>query len=409
MLHGVVTQAAVVTDEGQAEQLVLSKEDRSTLVSVPATGRARSVSLTGLGDYRVIATPGRDNDVELTGLPLQPVEDTVAQLVVVEVVVFVVVVIAGGIASALLVRLTLRPLNRVASAALAVSDLPLASGAVKLPERDRTTYPGTEVGQVSVAFAHMLDHVETALRARNQTEERLRRFIADASHELRTPLATIRSHAEYARRSDFDLPQPVEHALDRVESESIRMGLLVDDLLLLAQLDAGRPMSREPVDVTRLVIDAMSDARTAAPDHRWRLDLPEDVVETLGDEHRLHQVLTNLLANARTHTPPGTTVAVRVRRDAQAVTIDVSDDGPGIPEHLVPLLFERFTRADTARSRQTGNTGLGLAIAFGIVSAHGGTLRVESRPGATRFRIQLPAITPTSFVEPGAAATRRGP
>ena len=390
LAHGAVTQAAVVLDDGRNRTLTLSAQDQATLANVPTTRTPRTVRLRLLGAYRVVAAPGRDNDVQLTGLPLRPVEDTVTRLLAIEIGLFAAIVVVGAAASAFLVRWTLRPLNRVAAAALGVSELPLASGNVDLPERDLTLDPGTEVGQVSIAFDHMLDHVETALRARNATEERLRLFIADASHELRTPLATIRSHAEYARRSPYDLPAPIEHALERVESESIRMGVLVDDLLLLARLDAGRPLAREPVDITRLVIDAMSDARTAGPGHRWRLDLPEDPVETLGDEHRLQQVLTNLLANARTHTPPGTTVTVRLRREGGLVGIDVSDDGPGIPAPLLPSVFERFTRADNARSRRTGNTGLGLAIVFGIVQAHAGTLTVQSRPGDTTFHIRLP-------------------
>ena len=391
LLNGVPTEAAVVLDNGRAQTLRLSPSDREALAAVPPTGRARTVQLDELGDYRVVAQPGRDNDVQLTGLPLKPVEDTVTRLLVVEGAVFLVVVLCGAAASAGFVRWTLRPLNRVAAAALDVSELPLATGEVDLPERDLTMDPGTEVGQVSAAFTHMLDHVETALRARNATEERLRLFIADASHELRTPLATIRSHAEYARRTDEELPEPIRHALDRVESESIRMGGLVDDLLLLARLDAGRPIARETVDITRLVLDAASDARAAGPDHRWRLELPEEIIEAPGDDHRLHQVMTNLLANARIHTPAGTTVTVKLSRDLGQLVVDVSDDGPGIPEALLPNLFERFTRADTARSRGTGNTGLGLAIAYGIVAAHGGTLTAESRPGRTTFQIRLPA------------------
>jgi two-component system OmpR family sensor kinase len=395
LVNGATTEAAVVLDNGRAQTLRLSPSDQEMLAAVPPTGQARTVHLDDLGDYRVVAEKGHDNDVQLTGLPLKPVEDTVTRLLVVEGAVFLVVVLCGAAASAGLVRWTLRPLNRVAAAALDVSELPLATGQVDLPERDLTMDPGTEVGQVSVAFAHMLDHVETALRARNATEERLRLFIADASHELRTPLATIRSHAEYARRTGEELPVPIKHALDRVESEAIRMGGLVDDLLLLAQLDAGRPIARESVDITRLVLDAASDARAAGPSHRWQLDLPEEIIEAPGDDHRLHQVMTNLLANARIHTPAGTTVTVKLYRDLGQVVVDVSDDGPGIPDALLPNLFERFTRADSARTRGTGNTGLGLAIAFGIVAAHGGTLTAESRPGRTMFKMRLP-VTPAA-------------
>lgn len=392
LLGGRITEAAVVLEDGTAQTLHFAPGDTAVLNAVPTSGEPRTITLSGLGDYRVVAAPGRDGDVQVTGLPLHPVDATLTRLVAIEAIVFLAVAGGGAGACLLLVRWTLRPLNRVAAKAIDVSDLPLASGEVALPPRDSSPTPGTEVGQVSVAFDHMLDHVETALRERNATEERLRMFIADASHELRTPLATVRSHAEYARRTGGDLPAELRHALDRVESETIRMGALVDDLLLLAQLDAGRPLAHEPVDVTRLVLDAVSDARAAAPGHHWRLDLPTDIVEVPGDAQRLHQVLTNLLANARTHTPAGTTVLVSVYDDQGRSAIDVTDDGPGIPEALQPLLFERFTRADNARSRRTGNTGLGLAIAFGIVAAHGGSLTVDSRPGRTAFRIRLPGF-----------------
>jgi two-component system OmpR family sensor kinase len=392
LLGGRVAQAAVVLDNGEAQTLRLSPGDQSTLAGVPVGAGPRTVDLHDLGDYRVAATAGRDHDVQLTGLPLQPIEDTVTRLLVIEAGLFAVVIIGGAAASAGLVRLTLRPLNQVAADALDVSKLPLASGTFELPSRDTTLDPGTEVGRVSVAFTRMLDHVGTALSARDETEQRLRRFIADASHELRTPLATIRSHAEYARRTGSELPETIRHAVGRVEAEAVRMGVLVDDLLLLAELDAGRPMARDPVDLTRLALDTTSDARRSGPDHQWRLDLPEDVVETMGDAHRLHQVLTNLLANARTHTPAGTTVTVRLRRDHEMVVVEVCDDGPGIPADLVPTLFERFSRGDVARSRTTGNTGLGLAIAFGIVAAHQGSLTVDSHPGSTTFLIRLPTV-----------------
>ncbi len=190
------------------------------------------------------------------------------------------------------------------------------------------------------------------------------------------------------------MPPEVRHALERVQAESVRMGHLVDDLLLLARLDAGRPLRREEVDLTRLALDAAGDARVAGPEHRWRLELPEEPVTISGDADRLHQVLTNLLDNARTHTPGGTTVMVRVGPPAGGgpwVELSVADDGPGIPEELRGEIFERFVRADLGRSRASGGTGLGLAIVRAVASAHGGSAEVESRPGRTVFRILLPA------------------
>jgi two-component system OmpR family sensor kinase len=390
MVRGVATSAAVVLEDGKNRALTLSAHDQSLLAALPTNSSPRTVNLDALGQYRIIAMSGRDGDVQITGLPERPVDETVQRLLAIELAAFAVIVLGGALTSALLVRLTLRPLNRVAEAASSVSQLPLASGIVDLTQRHLSLDPGTEVGKVGVAFDRMLDHVETALQARNATEERLRHFIADASHELRTPLATIRSYTEFARRERASLPPDVAQALDRVESESIRMGTLVDDLLLLARLDAGRPLARETVDVTRLAVDAMSDARAAGSDHRWRLDLPEEPIEVIGDEHRLQQVLTNLLANARIHTPARTTVELRMWREDGVVAIDVCDDGPGIPDALIPELFERFTRADTARTHHSGSTGLGLAIAFGIVQAHSGTLGVQSTPGRTVFQVRIP-------------------
>jgi two-component system OmpR family sensor kinase len=238
----------------------------------------------------------------------------------------------------------------------------------------------------------MLGHVESALARRHASEARLRTFAADASHELRTPLAAIRGYAELARRHPGTLPPEVEHALRRVESESARMSALVEDLLLLARLDAGRPLESAPVDLTRLVIDAASDARVAGPGHRWQLELPDGPVMVLGDEQRLHQVLANLLSNARTHTPPGTTVTVALGSGPSggAAELSVTDDGPGIPAELQPDLFERFVRGDSSRSRAAGSTGLGLAIVAAVVGAHQGTVAVASQPGHTRFVITLP-------------------
>jgi two-component system OmpR family sensor kinase len=287
---------------------------------------------------------------------------------------------------------------------------------VTLPAGVPDTDPRTEVGQVGAAFNRMLLHVERALGRRAASEARLRRFAADASHELRTPLSAIRGYAELALRHHGPVPEDVTHALTRVQSESARMSVLVDDLLLLARLDAGRPLEREPVDLSRLAIDVTSDARVARRDHHWRLDLPSDPILVRGDEHRLHQVLANLMSNAGKHTPEGSTVTVAlhveesggdsapdggmlergVRPAAPRVELSIADDGPGIPPELLPDLFERFTRGDTSRAHDLEaagkSTGLGLAIVDAVVAAHGGSITVTSRPGRTRFAIYLPLL-----------------
>jgi two-component system OmpR family sensor kinase len=218
----------------------------------------------------------------------------------------------------------------------------------------------------------------------------VRQFVADASHELRTPLAAIRGYAELTRRGHETVPPDVAHALVRVESETERMTHLVDDLLLLARLDSGRPLAEEPVDLSRLVVDTVSDARAAGPDHRWLLDVPEEAVTVPGDPARLHQVLANLLANARTHTPPQTKVTASLQVRAGWAVVSVTDDGPGIPEGLQPEVFERFARGDTSRSRAAGSTGLGLSIVAAVVEAHRGHVEVTSRPGMTSFVVRLP-------------------
>jgi len=395
--NGAITLAVVVHDnagEVSLANVALTPADRSVLLHVVPDGQPTTAHLSSLGDYRLQATRGQDEETHITGLPLQDIESTVHRLQAVELVVFAIALLLTGLAGAGWVTLSLRPLRRVTITARQVTSLPLGSGAVDLPHRVPETYPRTEVGQLSAAFNQMLGHVETALEQREGSEARLRRFVADASHELRTPLAGIRSYAELARRSTEAVPDEVSHAMGRVESEAVRMGLLVDDLLLLARLDAGRPLEQEDVDLSRLVIEVTNDARVAGPEHRWSLDLPDEPLVVRGDEHRLHQVVGNLLTNARIHTPAGTSVVVRLSADPQEdhhVLLTVSDDGPGIPAELQSTVFERFVRADDSRSRASGSTGLGLAIAHAVVKAHGGSLTLISDKGGTEFRISLPA------------------
>jgi two-component system, OmpR family, sensor kinase len=369
----------------------LSAGDSALLTTMPANGRPYTRTLAYLGSYRLVAVPGGSHRSYISGLPLSPVDGTLRQVELTEAAVFSAVLLLTGVIGTGWVRLSLRPLRRVAATAAEVTGLPLASGAVELPHRVPVTDQRTEVGQLGTAFNRMLGHVESALARRQASEARLRSFAADASHELRTPLAAIRGYAELARRAGGDLPADVQHALTRVESQAARMSALVEDLLLLARLDAGRPLETGLADLSRLAVEATSDAQAAGPGHRWLLELPGEAVVVPGDEQRLHQVLANLLSNARTHTPPGTKVTVALAPGADGgAWLCVTDDGPGIPGELRASLFERFVRGDTSRSRAAGSTGLGLAIVQAVVVAHGGTVTAASEPGQTRFTITLP-------------------
>lgn len=388
LMNGTVTNAAVVRSAGTLD-VALTAADRKRLAAIPADGRGHSVDLSTLDDYRVLASEGLDGDVLITGLPLEPVEAAVRRLELVAGIVLAAALTAVGVAGAFWVRWSLRPLSRVAATATRVSELPLASGEVALPPRAPESDPRSEVGRVAGAFNRMLGHVEDALTKRHAGEERLRSFAADASHELRTPVASVRGHAELALLHPGPVPPEVTRALERIAAESTRMGAMVDDLLLLARLDAGRPLESRSVDLTRLVLDAVTDARVAGPGHRWSLDLPEDPVTVTGDEHRLQQVVTNLLANARLHTPGGTKVTVTLESDGGRTTVQVHDDGPGIPEDIQPGVFERFTRADRRTKAETGGAGLGLSIVAAVVEAHGGDMAMESRPGSTTFTVRL--------------------
>ncbi|EFE76106.1 HAMP domain-containing histidine kinase [Streptomyces filamentosus] len=428
---GDITASKVVEDSGlraQESAKPLTAEQRSALeAAVPETGEgARSVDLPGLGGYRVEATTTAEGYTVLVGIPSAEVSGALTTLIVVEICVTAAGLIAASIAGTVLVGVALRPLRRVAATATRVSELPLHRGEVALLERvpDAEADPRTEVGQVGAALNRMLGHVGSALAARQESETRVRQFVADASHELRTPLASIRGYAELTRRAGGggagQEPDPVtRHALGRIESEADRMTGLVEDLLLLARLDAGRPLSYGSIDLLPLVVDAVSDARAAdqrgtdaGGRHHWRLELPDtaEPVTVRADPERLQQVLVNLLANARTHTPPGTTVTVSVQppvRGGGPVTLEVRDDGPGVPVELLPHVFERFARGDASRARgadsggATGSTGLGLAIVQAVVSAHGGRVAVESGPGRTVFAVELPTDAVPADGAPG--------
>jgi two-component system OmpR family sensor kinase len=387
---GGATEAGYLTTAGG--RAGLSDTARAQLDALPVNRPPVTRDLDGLGRYRVVAAPARrSGDIVITGLSMSNMDATMIRVLMIFAVATGIAVAAATTAGIVIIRRALAPLRRVAQTATEVVDLQLDRGEVTLPVRvlESDANPRTEVGQLGSALNRMLDHIAAALSARQASETRVRQFVADASHELRTPLAAIRGYTELAQRVGDDT-DAVAHAMNRVQSETERMTHLVEDLLLLARLDSGRPLERESVDLSRAAVDAVSDAHVAGPDHQWELDLPEEPVVVSGDAARLHQVMTNLLANARVHTGPGTVVTTRLGSDATQAVLSVLDNGPGIPEHLQSEVFERFARGDTSRSRKGGSTGLGLAIVSAVVKAHNGAITLDSAPGRTEFTVRLP-------------------
>lgn len=403
VVNGQIVRGATLNDYGQATPLPSSS--LSVLTGTQLGAAPQTVSIPEYGDYRVVATPGPNGSQLVAGLPLASVNTVTAQIGIILGILTAAAILAAGVAVTLIIRHSLAPLRRVAATASHVATTPLDSGDVALSIRlsDTDTNPHTEVGQVGAAFNRMLENVSAALQARHESEVRLRTFVADASHELRTPLASIRGYSELTHQVRDQLPHVAVTSLERIESESIRMTALVEDLLLLARLDAGRPIELQPVDVSQLLIELVNDAHVAHPDHVWKLQVPEQPMIASSDRDRLHQVFANILANAWTHTPEGTAVTTSVGLDATGhfVQVDVLDNGPGIEPELQSEVFERFSRGDQSRSRTHGSTGLGLAISSALVAAFGGQISVSSRPGATNFRVTLPRGT----AEPHSALT----
>ncbi len=360
--------------------------------------RAESVEIPAVGSYRITTERAANGDVLVAGVPLETAQAAVIGQTVTIGILGLVALGSIMLGVVVVVRRSLRPLARVAATAVEVTRQPLERGDVVIGARVAVadTDPRTEIGQVGEALNLLLAHFNDALSVRVAMDTRMRRFVTDASHEMRTPLAAIQGYAELTRQETDELPQMTEYALTRIEAEAARMGSLVSDLLLLARLDEGQDLHVDDLDLCNLVVNAVSDTNASAPGHHWVLEVPERAVILRGDAERLHQLVTNLLANAATHTPSGTTVAARLRvltHDAGSDQIElrIEDDGPGIPEELLPTLFERFARGDSSRSRASGSSGLGLAIALSIVEAHGGVITVKSSPGGTSFRVLFAA------------------
>jgi two-component system, OmpR family, sensor kinase len=345
--------------------------------------------------YRVVATSSGDGTTLFVAYPLTDLEQTLRRLIGIELVAASAVLLFLALLSLAVVRLGLMPLERIAATA---GDI--AGG--DLSRRVEPAEPETEIGRLGLALNAMLAQIETAFAARTASEDRLRRFVADASHELRTPLTAIRGYAELFRRGAAERPEDLARAMRRIEEEAARMGVLVEDLLLLARLDQGRPLERGPVDLVAVAGDALADLSAVDPERPVTFDHPDRLVIS-GDEARIRQVAGNLLANARIHTPPGTGVHVRVRaQDGQAI-LEVADEGPGLPPGQEDMVFERFYRADASRTRTglgtngaAGGTGLGLSIVAAIVAAHGGSVQAGSPPSGqgAYFMVALPVTPP---------------
>jgi two-component system, OmpR family, sensor kinase len=343
---------------------------------------------SGGGRYRVRASiDPRSDRLLIVGLSLHDVDATLHRLFLIELFVTL-AVLAGLVALALwVVRISLRPLAAIEHTAAAI-------GGGDLSQRVARAEPRTEIGRLGLALNAMLGQIERAFRAREASEDKLRRFVADASHELRTPLAAVRAYAELFKRGASARPDDLERAMSGISRESERMSLLVEDLLLLARLDEGRPLERSPVDLREVVGEAVETARTVEPSRPISLDAAPAVV--LGDRDRLRQVIDNLLSNVRAHTPAESPVHVRVTQSDGTAVIEVEDAGPGLREEEVEHVFERFHRGDPSRSRSSGGVGLGLSIVAAVAEAHGGSASVRTVPGeGSTFRITLPLRSET--------------
>jgi len=359
--------------------------------TVTQHGVLRSVYLEGQGAYRLRACPVEAGEVLVSAAPQSDLDRTVNQLIVVELVAFLIALVVLVLVGRLVLRRGLRPLNDMAGTAHDIATHDLTETA-HLPMRASGVGGGAEVEELRTAFNVMLAHIESSLAARTATSERLRRFIADASHELRTPLTSIRGYADLFRYAAANEPAERDAHLAKIREATARMSVLVDDLLLLARLDATEseaPLRVEDTDVAELATAAADAFRAVHPGHPLTVEAGAPSAVLRADPVRLRQVLDNLLANAAKHTPPGTPVTLAVEV-SDGIVIRVTDEGPGIAEDEQERIFDRFYRVDDSRTRGNGGTGLGLAVVRSLVEAHDGTVDVTSEPGRTVFTVRLP-------------------
>jgi two-component system, OmpR family, sensor kinase len=365
--------------------------------SPAGTTRTYTVGSVGEETYRALATSlGPSNGTLTVAIPLGETQRTLDRLVLVELLIGAIVLLLVAVLALWLVRIGLRPLEGIGETAGAIA-------AGDLSRRVEPADEGTEVGRLGLSLNTMLAQIEAAFEERRASESRLRRFVADASHELRTPLTSIRGYAELFRRGADTRPEDLEKSMARIEAEAARMGVLVDDLLLLARLDQGRPLEQEVVDLAAVARDAVEGARAIEPERSITVDA-DGPAEVTGDEGRLRQVIDNLLDNTRVHTPVAAQAEVRVRTEADTVILSVHDDGPGLSAEATAKVFERFYRGDPGRSRSTGGAGLGLSIVASIVESHGGTIEVSSpEEGGASFIVRIPRRTPEDATAAGPA------
>ena len=384
-VDGMGTVRTIFTPNLTGEDLPLPQVDADVAAAAARTGDLFTVA-TESDDvrYRAVARhERRAGGVIVLALPLTDVDASVDRLVTVEVVMTLAVLAVLALVTWWVMRLGVRPIKQMTATAGAIA-------AGDLSHRVPDVAPGTEAGDLGLALNRMLGTIEEAFDQRTRSEERLRRFVADASHELRTPITTIRGYAELYRAGGLRDGDDLGEAMRRTEQEAVRMGALVDDLLHLARLDQGRPLEQAPVDLAAIVDDAARDARAVDPSRTVTAEADEGVV-VIGDEPRLRQVVANLVGNALVHTDPGTPIELRLRREDGRAVVEVVDHGPGMAEDVAARAFERFYRADPARSRHQGGSGLGLAIVDATVGAHGGEVELVTAPGqGTTVRVALP-------------------
>ncbi|WP_340375136.1 HAMP domain-containing sensor histidine kinase [Streptomyces sp. SS7] len=366
----------------------LAREQTVTEHEVVSTAHLR-----GDGVYRLRACEVEPGVILVSGAPMEDIDNTVQRLITIQVVTFALALAALVVLGRAMLRRGLQPLSDMAHTAHGIASHDLTESASRLPLRADRPGGGSEVEELRTAFNTMLEHIDDSLAVRAQAEQRLRRFVADASHELRTPLMSVRGYADLFQYAAANAPEERDKHLARLRAEAARMGVLLDDLLLLARLDAAEvetPLRMESADLVELVGQAADAFRASHPGHPLTLVPGPDAVRLRMDPHRIRQVLDNLLTNAAVHTPSGTPVSIEVSVSAATALVRVADRGPGIPPGDRDRVFDRFYRVDKARSRDRGGSGLGLAVARSLVRAHGGTLELAEGPEPTAFLLTLP-------------------